>query len=48
MMSPKMKWECKVKVNGIPTVMTTTAENAAIATNYFKQFGELLNYPRLI
>jgi len=48
MMEPKMKWECKVKVNGIPTVMTTFAENVLIARNYFQKFGELLNSPRLI
>jgi len=41
-------WECKVKVNGVPQVMTTRANNMVTAKGFFQNFGPLLNEPRMI
>ena len=43
-----MLWECKVMINGVPTVMTTKAINVITAKGYFVAFGKLLNEPRII
>jgi len=45
---PVHLWECKVKVNGIPTVLTYTAPNLLTAKGYFQTFGQILNEPRII
>jgi hypothetical protein len=41
-------WECKVDLKGIPTVLTTHADNYLQAKGYFLTFGKLLNEPRII
>ena len=43
-----MLWECKVMINGVPTVMTTKANDLITAKGYFVAFGKLLNEPRII
>ena len=41
-------FECKVLVNGIPTVMQYQTQNLVQEKNYFSTFGTLLNDPRII
>jgi len=41
-------WECKVMMNGIPTVLQTKAANYLLAKGYFLTFGKLLNDPRIV
>jgi hypothetical protein len=41
-------WECKVNLNGIPTILTTNAASYLQAKGYFLTFGKLLSDPRIV
>lgn len=43
-----MKWECLVKVNGIPVRMVCEMPNLITAKSYFETFGKMMNEPRIL